>query len=83
MVNADRLEAEAVTRFETVRDAMNTALAPNRMLAAMAAAATAPGATTVLEARDVQTWLRPRLVAALHQVGPAFSEPVVRRTSRL
>ncbi|WP_445270276.1 hypothetical protein [Streptomyces sp. DSM 41634] len=27
MVNADHLEAEAVTRFETVRDAMNTALA--------------------------------------------------------
>ncbi|MFJ2598784.1 hypothetical protein [Streptomyces erythrochromogenes] len=27
MVDADRLEAEAVTRFETVRDAMNTALA--------------------------------------------------------
>ncbi|MET9694833.1 hypothetical protein ABZY81_41695 [Streptomyces sp. NPDC006514] len=26
MVNADQLEAEAVTRFETVRDAMNTAL---------------------------------------------------------
>ncbi|MFE5562895.1 hypothetical protein [Streptomyces sp. NPDC056544] len=27
MVNADRLEAEAVTRFETARDAMTTALA--------------------------------------------------------
>ncbi|MEU9087987.1 hypothetical protein [Streptomyces sp. NPDC048357] len=27
MVNADRLEAEAVTRFEEVRDAMDTALA--------------------------------------------------------
>ncbi|MFA7764364.1 hypothetical protein [Streptomyces sp. NRRL S-448] len=27
MVDADRLKAEAVTRFEAVRDAMNTALA--------------------------------------------------------
>ncbi|MEV6731350.1 hypothetical protein [Streptomyces sp. NPDC051364] len=47
------------------------AIAPNRMLAAMAAAATPPGATTVIEARDVQAWLRPRPAAALHQVGPA------------
>ncbi|MCX5014936.1 hypothetical protein OG765_28715 [Streptomyces sp. NBC_00555] len=47
------------------------AIAPNRMLAAMAAAATGPGATTVLEAREVQAWLRPRPAAALHQVGPA------------
>lgn len=47
------------------------AIAPNRLLAAMAAAVTAPGATTVIEAGDVQSWLRPRPVAALHQVGPA------------
>lgn len=47
------------------------AIAPNRMLAAMAAAVTPPGATTVLEAGEVQRWLRPRPVAALHQVGPA------------
>ncbi|MFD9519723.1 hypothetical protein [Streptomyces sp. NPDC059979] len=47
------------------------AIAPNRMLAAMAAAAIPPGATTVLEARDVQAWLWPRPVAALYQVGPA------------
>ncbi|UUU37814.1 DNA polymerase Y family protein [Streptomyces sp. NBC_00162] len=37
----------------------------------MAAAATPPGATTMLEARNVQAWLRPRPAAALHQVGPA------------
>ncbi|MFE9637156.1 hypothetical protein [Streptomyces sp. NPDC006463] len=41
------------------------------MLATMAAAVTEPGATTVLEAGQVQRWLRPRPVAALHQVGPA------------
>ncbi|MCY0932575.1 hypothetical protein OTB20_42010 [Streptomyces sp. H27-H1] len=37
----------------------------------MTAAMAPPGATTVLEAGEVQRWLRPRPVAALHQVGPA------------
>ncbi|MEU8465693.1 hypothetical protein [Streptomyces sp. NPDC029003] len=46
------------------------AIAPNRMLAAMAAATTPPRATTVIDAADVAGWLRPRPVAALHQVGP-------------
>ncbi|MGW6877419.1 DNA polymerase Y family protein [Streptomyces xanthophaeus] len=47
------------------------AVAPNRMLATMAAAATPPGLTTVITAGDVQQWLRPRPVAALYGVGPA------------
>ncbi|WP_407842149.1 helix-hairpin-helix domain-containing protein (plasmid) [Streptomyces sp. DSM 116496] len=47
------------------------AIAPTRMLATMAAAVTPPGATTIIEAADVQAWLRPRPVAALHGVGPA------------
>ncbi|MEV0990948.1 hypothetical protein [Streptomyces sp. NPDC049949] len=47
------------------------AIAPNRMLAAMAAAATAPGTTTVIEHAEVGHWLRPRPVAALYGVGPA------------
>lgn len=47
------------------------AIAPNRMLAAMAAAVTPPGATTVVEQADVDRWLRPRPVAALYGVGPA------------
>ncbi|MCX4775362.1 DNA polymerase Y family protein [Streptomyces sp. NBC_01264] len=47
------------------------AIAPTRMLATMAAAVTPPGATTVIEADEVRTWLRPRPVAALYGVGPA------------
>ncbi|MFE9468839.1 hypothetical protein ACFYNW_35470 [Streptomyces virginiae] len=47
------------------------AVAPNRMLATMAAAATPPGRTTVIDAKDVERWLRPRPVAALYGVGPA------------
>ncbi|MFF3214190.1 hypothetical protein ACFYYB_26385 [Streptomyces sp. NPDC002886] len=47
------------------------AIAPTRMLATMAAATTPPGGTTVIEAGNVQAWLRPRPVAALHGVGPA------------
>ncbi|MFE5862165.1 hypothetical protein ACFQ77_16675 [Streptomyces virginiae] len=47
------------------------AIAPNRMLATMAAAATPPGMTTVLDASDVEQWLRSRPVAALYGVGPA------------
>ncbi|XKJ34595.1 ImpB/MucB/SamB family protein [Streptomyces sp. 147326] len=41
------------------------------MLATMAAAATPPGTTTVIDAKDVERWLRPRPVAALYGVGPA------------
>ena len=46
---------------------------PNRMLAAMAAAATSPGGMTVLghDAETVAGFLRPRPVAALYGVGPA------------
>ncbi|MFJ9598014.1 DNA polymerase thumb domain-containing protein [Streptomyces virginiae] len=47
------------------------AVAPNRMLATMAAANTPPGTTTVLDPGNVEQWLRPRPVAALHGVGPA------------
>lgn len=47
------------------------AIAPNRMLATMAAATTPPGLTTVIEAEDIERWLRPRPVAALYGVGPA------------
>ncbi|WP_189829060.1 DNA polymerase Y family protein [Streptomyces subrutilus] len=47
------------------------AIAPNRMLATMAAAATPPGTTTVIGAGDVERWLRPRPAAALYGVGPA------------
>ncbi|MFF9870482.1 hypothetical protein ACF1G0_34785 [Streptomyces sp. NPDC013953] len=47
------------------------AIAPNRMLATMAAAVTPPGMTTVIDAKDVERWLRPRPVAALYGVGPA------------
>ncbi|MFD9572669.1 hypothetical protein ACFWBI_22840 [Streptomyces sp. NPDC059982] len=47
------------------------AVAPNRMLATMAAAVTPPGATTVIEQTDVERWLRPRPAAALYGVGPA------------
>ncbi|MFK0050437.1 DNA polymerase thumb domain-containing protein [Streptomyces sp. NPDC090741] len=47
------------------------AIAPTRMLATMAAAVTAPGATTLIEADEVRAWLRPRPVAALYGVGPA------------
>ncbi len=47
------------------------AVAPNRMLATMAAAATPPGMTTVIDAGDVERWLRPRPVTALYGVGPA------------
>ncbi|MFB9584742.1 MULTISPECIES: DNA polymerase Y family protein [Streptomyces] len=47
------------------------AVAPNRMLATMAAAATPPGMTTVIDAGDVERWLRPRPVAALYGIGPA------------
>ncbi|MFD7555799.1 hypothetical protein ACFV9E_14850 [Streptomyces sp. NPDC059835] len=46
------------------------AVAPNRMLASMAADTTPPGAATVLADRDVAAWLRPRPVAALYGVGP-------------
>ncbi|MFB6563006.1 hypothetical protein ACFCYH_29645 [Streptomyces sp. NPDC056400] len=37
----------------------------------MAAAVTPSGTTTVIEANDVEQWLRPRPVAALYGVGPA------------
>ncbi|MGW6841276.1 DNA polymerase Y family protein [Streptomyces sp. NPDC054958] len=37
----------------------------------MVAAATPPGRTTVIDAKDVERWLRPRPVAALYGVGPA------------
>ncbi|MFI1652107.1 DNA polymerase thumb domain-containing protein [Streptomyces avidinii] len=47
------------------------AVAPNRMLATMAAAVTPPGTSTVIEQRKVEQWLRPRPVAALYGVGPA------------
>ncbi|OEJ22645.1 DNA polymerase Y family protein [Streptomyces subrutilus] len=47
------------------------AVAPNRMLATMAAAVTPPGMTTVIDAEDVERWLRRRPVAALYGVGPA------------
>ncbi|MFK0223882.1 hypothetical protein ACIQWN_37600 [Streptomyces vinaceus] len=47
------------------------AIAPNRMLASMAAAVTPPGATTVIEQEQVDRWLRPQPVTALHGVGPA------------
>ncbi|MFE3560190.1 hypothetical protein ACFXKW_35835 [Streptomyces sp. NPDC059193] len=47
------------------------AVAPNRALATMAAAATPLGATTILTAHDITAWLRPRPVAALYGVGPA------------
>ncbi|MFD3547359.1 hypothetical protein ACFWUW_17460 [Streptomyces sp. NPDC058655] len=47
------------------------AIAPNRMLATMAAAATPPGMTTVIETADIERWLRPRPVASLYGVGPA------------
>ncbi|MEV6735243.1 hypothetical protein [Streptomyces sp. NPDC051364] len=50
-----RLHTMALHGVETT-----CAIAPNRMLAAMAAAVTPPGATTIIEARDVQEWLRPR-----------------------
>ncbi|MEU2855601.1 DNA polymerase Y family protein [Streptomyces syringium] len=54
------------------------AIAPNRMLATMALAATGPGATTVLAEHDVTAWLRPRPVAALYGVGPATAESLTR-----
>lgn len=41
------------------------------MLATMAATTTPPGRTTILTGEDVDAWLRPRPVAALHGVGPA------------
>ncbi|MER6316630.1 hypothetical protein ABT237_23125 [Streptomyces sp. NPDC001581] len=41
------------------------------MPATMAAAVTPPGTTTVIEAKDVEQWLRPRPVAALYGVGSA------------
>ncbi|MDX3534010.1 hypothetical protein PV721_06460 [Streptomyces sp. MB09-01] len=47
------------------------AIAPNRMLATMAAAVTPPGRTTVIDADGVEQWLGPRPVAALYGVGPA------------
>ncbi|MFJ5026091.1 DNA polymerase Y family protein [Streptomyces goshikiensis] len=47
------------------------AVAPNRMLATMAAAATPPGMTTVIDTADTERWLRPRPVASLYGVGPA------------
>ncbi|MEU2120109.1 hypothetical protein ABZ567_31745 [Streptomyces sp. NPDC016459] len=47
------------------------AVAPNRMLATMAAAVTPPGQTTVIGAEDIERWLRPRPVASLYGVGPA------------
>ncbi|MEU9379048.1 hypothetical protein AB0D94_35560 [Streptomyces sp. NPDC048255] len=37
----------------------------------MAAASTPPGTTTVIRQTDVESWLCPRPVAALHGVGPA------------
>ncbi|MGW6940321.1 DNA polymerase Y family protein [Streptomyces xanthophaeus] len=61
-----RLRALALHGVQTT-----CAVAPNRMLATMAAAATPPGTTTVISAEDVQQWLRPRPVAALYGVGPA------------
>ncbi|MFI1014450.1 hypothetical protein [Streptomyces sp. NPDC020965] len=45
--------------------------AGNRMLAAMAADATAPGEITHLAPESVTAFLRPRPVGALHGVGPA------------
>ncbi|WP_406361205.1 hypothetical protein [Streptomyces sp. NBC_01579] len=49
---------------------------PNRMLAAMAASASPPGGIMVIGHDDaaVAAFLRPRPVAALYGVGPAFSE---------
>ncbi|MGW6859166.1 DNA polymerase Y family protein [Streptomyces xanthophaeus] len=61
-----RLRALALYGIQTT-----CAVAPNRMLAAMAAAATPPGTTTVIRQTDVEPWLRPRPVAALYGVGPA------------
>ncbi|MFF0549664.1 hypothetical protein ACFYUL_11950 [Streptomyces sp. NPDC004311] len=61
-----RLRALALHGVETT-----CAVAPNRMLATMAAAVTPPGTTTLIEQRDVEQWLRPRPVAALYGVGPA------------
>ncbi|MET9607061.1 hypothetical protein ABZZ17_18575 [Streptomyces sp. NPDC006512] len=50
------------------------AVAPNRMLATMAAAVTPPGQTTVIGTEDIERWLRPRPVASLYGVGPATAE---------
>ncbi|MGW7315751.1 DNA polymerase Y family protein [Streptomyces sp. NPDC054865] len=70
----DPAEVAALLRLRTLalHGVQTTcAVAPNRMLATMAAAATPPGKTTVIETADIERWLRPRPVASLHGVGPA------------
>ncbi|MFK0202120.1 DNA polymerase Y family protein [Streptomyces lavendulae] len=70
----DPAEVAALLRLRTLalHGVQTTcAVAPNRMLATMAAAATPPGMTTVIETADTERWLRPRPVASLHGVGPA------------
>ncbi|MFF4119772.1 DNA polymerase Y family protein [Streptomyces sp. NPDC001714] len=53
-------------------------LAGNRMLAAMAADASAPGGTTWVPAADAAEWLYPRPVTALPGVGRATAETLGR-----
>ncbi|MGW6858784.1 Y-family DNA polymerase [Streptomyces xanthophaeus] len=65
---AELLRLRALARYgvETT-----CAVAPNRMLATMTAAATSPGITTVIGQTDIDRWLWPRPVAALYGGGPA------------
>lgn len=69
----------AMMRLKALHDVDSSAgLAGNRMLAAMAADASAPGETTWVPGADAADWLRPRPVTALPGVGRATAETLRR-----